>query len=116
MLWPAYFATVDAVVFVIDCTDKERFEEAAGLLSGLFSNARLAGVPFLILGNKAECKTAASESQLRCAFQLTGQLSGKDSRRQALPPGARAIELFMTSVFRRQGFREGFAWLARHIR
>ena len=116
MRWTAYFAAVDAVVFVIDCSDTERFDEAARLLRGLLSDDRLAGVPFLILGNKAECKTAASESQLRSAFQLTGQLTGKNSRRPAPPPGARTMELFMISVFRRQGFREGLAWLAQHIR
>jgi GTP-binding protein SAR1 len=108
-----------AVVFVIDCKDIQRFDQAASLLSGLLNDERLAGVPFLVFGNKAEYDSAASESQLRsafCTFHLTGTLTGKESRTRQLPPGARATELFMISVFRRQGFREGFAWLAQHIR
>ena len=114
--WPSYFAAIDAVVFVIDCSDTERFDEAARLLHGLLRNDRLVGVPFLILGNKVDCRRAAPESQLRSAFQLTGRLTGKNSRRQTLPPGARAMELFTASVLLRLGFREGLAWLAQHIR
>jgi GTP-binding protein SAR1 len=116
LLWPAYFTAVDAVVFVIDAMDIKRFDQAACLLDEILTNDRLAGVPFLIFGNKVDCKTSASESQLRSAFQLASRLTGKDRKRRLLPPGARAMELFMISVSRRQGYREGFAWLAQHIR
>jgi GTP-binding protein SAR1 len=117
MLWPAYFTAINAVVFVIDCMDVERFGQAADLLDGLLSNEKLTGVPFLILGNKAEGKTAASELQLRSAFRLTGRLTGKEPSQMlgGLPGAQRPVELFLISVFHPHGFRDGFTWMVQHI-
>lgn len=52
---------MDAVVYLVDSNDRERFMESKKELDGLLSDDALANVPFLILGNKIDIPTAASE-------------------------------------------------------
>ena len=56
---------VDAVVYLVDAYDKERFAESKKELDALLSDDSLANVPFLILGNKIDIPYAASEEELR---------------------------------------------------
>jgi GTP-binding protein SAR1 len=55
---------VDAIVFLVDAVDKERFTESKKELDGLLSDDSLATVPFLVLGNKIDIPHAASEARL----------------------------------------------------
>ncbi|KAJ8573927.1 hypothetical protein K7X08_010438 [Anisodus acutangulus] len=55
---------VDAVVYLVDAYDRERFPESKKELDGLLSDESLANVPFLILGNKIDIPYAASELSL----------------------------------------------------
>eukprot|EP01102_Stenamoeba_stenopodia_P017244 TRINITY_DN6148_c0_g1_i1.p1 TRINITY_DN6148_c0_g1~~TRINITY_DN6148_c0_g1_i1.p1 ORF type:complete len:189 (+),score=39.70 TRINITY_DN6148_c0_g1_i1:216-782(+) len=109
-LWKDYFATVDAIVFLVDSADRTRFEESKKELNGLLSSDDLAKVPFLVLGNKIDKATAASPEELREALGLqhtTGNVK----------PGGdiRPIELFMCSIVNRQGYGEGFRWLSQFL-
>ena len=114
-LWAEYFTAVNAVVFLVDTNDRDRFAEAKAELDKLLSNDQLAGVPFLVLGNKIDIQRAASEVELRGALGITHYLTGKSSKKSDLPVGSRAMELYMVSVIKRQGYREGFQWLANQI-
>jgi GTP-binding protein SAR1 len=114
-LWADYFTAVDSVIFLVDCNDRDRFPEAKAELDKLLSNDQLVGVPFLILGNKIDIQRAASEVELRSALGITHQLTGKSSRKADLPKGMRAMELYMVSVIKRQGYRDGFQWVAQYI-
>ena len=57
---------VDAIVFLVDAVDKERFPESKKELDGLLSDDSLATVPFMVLGNKIDIPHAASEARAPC--------------------------------------------------
>jgi GTP-binding protein SAR1 len=111
-LWKEYYADVDAVVFMVDSNDRARFAESKAELDGLLSCDELRDVPFLILGNKIDIPTAASEEELREVFGLR-QTYGKTTN--ARNKDVRPVELFMCSVVKRQGYKEGFQWLSQFI-
>eukprot|EP01023_Acetabularia_acetabulum_P039170 TRINITY_DN37591_c0_g1_i1.p2 TRINITY_DN37591_c0_g1~~TRINITY_DN37591_c0_g1_i1.p2 ORF type:complete len:121 (+),score=17.06 TRINITY_DN37591_c0_g1_i1:37-399(+) len=111
-VWQEYYVTVDAVVYLVDSVDKARFDESKTELDALLSSDELANVPFLILGNKIDVSTAASEEDLRSGLGLY-ETTGKESG--ALNENVRAIEVFMCSVLEGQGYGEGFRWLSQYI-
>lgn len=113
-VWKDYFPAVDAIVFLIDSCDLERFPESKAELDSLLTDEQLANCPVLILGNKIDRHGAASEDQLRNYFGLCGQTTGKGRVQRTELPG-RPLELYMCSVLKRQGYGEGFRWLAQFI-
>ncbi|CAG7716068.1 unnamed protein product [Allacma fusca] len=114
-IWKDYFPAVDAVVFLTDTCDRARYQESFLELNSLLTDEELANCPVLILGNKIDCPGAASENEIRQIFGLYGQTTGKGIVPQTELPG-RPLELFMCSVLRRQGYGEGFRWLAQYIK
>ncbi|KAA8549094.1 hypothetical protein F0562_000778 [Nyssa sinensis] len=76
-VWKDYYAKVDAVVYLVDAYDKERFAESKKELDALLSDEALADVPFLILGNKIDISYAASEDELVYHLGLNGITTGK---------------------------------------
>jgi len=113
-LWQDYFTAVNAIVYLVDCNDRERFTESKAELDKLLSNDQLQGIPILVLGNKIDMQRAASEAELRQALGLQPYLTGK-GKKVDLPKGMRPMELFMVSVIKRMGYREGFQWVAQYI-
>lgn len=111
-LWQDYFTTVDGVVYLVDAIDRGRFPEAKKELDALLTSEELQDVPFLVLGNKIDMPTAASEEELKYALGLVdtyGKDKGPDSS------GTRPIELYMCSVIRRMGYADGFKWLSQFL-
>jgi GTP-binding protein SAR1 len=113
-VWKDYFPAVDAIVFLIDACDRVRFTESKNEMDSLFADEQLSNCPILILGNKIDRQGAASEDELRGYFELYGKTTGKGKvSRSEL--AYRPLELFMCSVLKRQGYGEGFRWLAQYI-
>merc|ERR1719271_1717441 len=93
-IWKDYFATVDGIIFLVDAADRTRFNEAKEELQGLLEEQSLANVPFVVLGNKIDIPTAASEDELRNALGLYSHMTyGRDAKKGQT--GVRPIELFM---------------------
>lgn len=63
-MWKDYFPAVDAIVFLIDACDRERFGESKVELDSLLTDEQLANCPVLILGNKIDRPGAASEDEV----------------------------------------------------
>merc|ERR1711871_1200379 len=83
-VWSEYFQQVDAVVYMVDTVDRERFSESKAELDGLLGTEGLTDVPFLILANKIDVPQAASEEEIRGALGLHNMTTGK-----VKPPQAR---------------------------
>ncbi|KAK9831889.1 hypothetical protein WJX81_005926 [Elliptochloris bilobata] len=114
-VWKDYYAKVDAIVFLVDAVDRERFSESKKELDSLLSDDALATVPFLILGNKIDIPQAASEDELRLALGLAGYTTGK-GKADLKDSNIRPIEVFMCSVVRRMGYGDGFRWASQYIK
>ncbi|KAJ3681346.1 hypothetical protein LUZ60_015835 [Juncus effusus] len=112
-VWKDYYAKVDAVVYLIDANDRERFAESKHELDALLSDETLSSVPFLILGNKIDLPYAAPEDVLRYELGLSNFTTGKGSVELS---GVRPIEVFMCSVVRKMGYGEGFRWVSQYIK
>jgi GTP-binding protein SAR1 len=113
-IWRNYYAKVNAVIFLVDAVDRERFPEVKAELDGLLGDEMLNEVPFLILGNKIDMPHAVSEEELRAALGLHHLTTGKGVG--GGPSGdIRPIELFMVSVVRKMGYGDGFIWLNSHL-
>ena len=113
-VWKDYYAKVDAIVFLVDAVDKERFMESKKELDSLLGDDSLGNVPFLILGNKIDIPHAASEEELRHCLGLTNYTTGK-GKVNLENTNMRPIEVFMCSVVRRMGYAEGFRWVSQYI-
>ncbi|XP_045474221.1 GTP-binding protein SAR1A isoform X1 [Harmonia axyridis] len=113
-VWKDYFPAVDAIVFLIDAFDRTRFRESKKELDSLLTDETLANCPILILGNKIDITGAASEDELRTYFALYNQTTGKGKVPRSELPG-RPLELFMCSILRKQGYGDGFRWIAQYM-
>lgn len=112
-IWVNYYTSVDAVVFLVDTVDRERFPEVKKELDSLLEDDMLQKVPFLILGNKIDIPGAASEEEMRSVLGLHHLTTGKGTLSDLTD--VRPMELFMCSVVRKMGYREGFTWLSNHL-
>jgi GTP-binding protein SAR1 len=113
-VWKDYFPAVDGIVFLIDAFERERFQESKAELHSLINDEQISSAPILVLGNKIDIPGAASEDEIRHYFGLHSLTTGKGTvARNEL--ASRPLELFMCSVLKRQGYGEGFRWLAQYI-
>jgi GTP-binding protein SAR1 len=84
--------------FCVDNNNKKKNVQA------LLTTDVLQGVPFLVLGNKIDLPLAASEPQLRDALGLH-DTTGKEVTERV--ENQRPIEVFMCSVVRKMGYKDG---------
>jgi GTP-binding protein SAR1 len=115
-VWDDYHCAGDAVIYIIDCADRERFQEAKHELDKLLSIESMQNVPFLILGNKIDIQSACSEEELR-HFMGLHHTSGKNKLDlgSLKAQGIRPMELFMCSIVRKTGYTDGFEWLMHFV-
>jgi GTP-binding protein SAR1 len=110
--WSEYYVNASAIVFMVDISRPDRFEEAKRELDHLLSDESLKTVPFLILGNKIDKEGAVSPDHLAYALGITSQTPETAT---SVPPGQRALRIIPSSIKRKAGYAEGFKWLAKFI-
>ncbi|GLB38463.1 putative small GTPase superfamily, Arf family protein [Lyophyllum shimeji] len=69
-MWERYCNGVDAIVFVLDSIDTEKFNTARFELHQLLSQSSLTGVPLLVLGNKNDIDGHASVKEIISGLEL----------------------------------------------
>lgn len=68
--WRNYFENTDVLIYVIDSSDKKRFEETNLELAELLDDDKLGGVPLLVFANKQDLMTAMPASELAESLNL----------------------------------------------
>jgi len=63
-MWERYCRGVNAILFVVDAADVEKFEEAASQLHELLSKPPLSTIPLLVLGNKNDLPEAIGVDEI----------------------------------------------------
>ena len=99
-LWRNYWENIDGIVFLVDAVDSKRFNEAKKELHNILKEDKLEDTPILILGNKIDRLQATSKETLRTQLNF---------------PLKKNVELFMCSVVKNIGYKEGFEWLGKLV-
>jgi ADP-ribosylation factor 1/2 len=99
-LWHHYFDGSDAIIYVVDCNDPSRLEEAKEELYGVLSAHELQDVPLLIYANKQDLPNSLSTAQIVDKFDFQSKLRGRQWHCQ----GAVAVS--------GEGLYDGLDWLS----
>eukprot|EP00397_Hematodinium_sp_SG-2012_P050574 GEMP01058850.1.p1 GENE.GEMP01058850.1~~GEMP01058850.1.p1 ORF type:complete len:180 (+),score=35.50 GEMP01058850.1:203-742(+) len=68
--WSNYFESTDALVFVIDSSDRRRLEECGSELNELLQEDKLGGIPLLVMANKQDLLHAKPAAEISDALSL----------------------------------------------
>lgn len=68
--WKNYFDSVDAVIYVIDSSDRRRMEETGIELQQLLDEEKLMGIPLVIFANKQDLLSALTASEISQGLNL----------------------------------------------
>merc|ERR1711920_413371 len=69
--WSNYFESSDALVYVIDSSDKRRLEESGQELRELLAEDKLGGLPVLIFANKQDLLQATPADEISDCLNLS---------------------------------------------
>lgn len=85
-LWEEFYSNADAVVFMVDSADNQRFDEAKTELRQLLDSEELKSVPILVFGNKSDLEVSESNvSWLPSLFwRRRFYLQGSESREKLI--------------------------------
>ncbi|XP_069016650.1 ADP-ribosylation factor-like protein 3 [Embiotoca jacksoni] len=100
--WRNYFENIDVLIYVIDSSDRKRFEETGLELAELLEEEKLASVPLLIFANKQDLMTASPASELAESLSLH---TIRDRMWQVQACSAQTAE----------GVQDGMNWVCRNI-
>ncbi|KAA3679487.1 ADP-ribosylation factor-like protein 2, partial [Paragonimus westermani] len=68
--WRNYFETTDALIWVVDSTDRLRLNDCRDELSNLLQEERLTGATLLVFANKQDLAASLRPAQIREALDL----------------------------------------------
>lgn len=114
-MWSRYFSVCHGIIFIIDSTDTERFEECYQTLTELAHDQswcspdnnyeNIVSVPILMMANKQDLPQAIDLVTLKTGvfIQLVSELEATDSK------------LLPVSVLENQGLKESLEWLVTRL-
>merc|ERR1711879_398459 len=68
--WSNYFESSDALVYVVDSSDRRRLEESTAELKELLAEDKLGGVPLLVFANKQDLLQAVPADEISSSLGL----------------------------------------------
>merc|ERR1712110_442726 len=68
--WSNYFESSDALVYVVDSSDRRRLDESTTELKELLAEDKLGGVPLLVFANKQDLLQAVPADEISEALGL----------------------------------------------
>ncbi|KAK2000587.1 ADP-ribosylation factor [Colletotrichum falcatum] len=68
--WRNYFEKTDALIWVVDATDRLRIEDCREELHGLLQEERLSGASLLVFANKTDVNGCMDEQEMLQGLQL----------------------------------------------
>ncbi|KAH7731997.1 ADP-ribosylation factor-like protein 3 [Aphelenchoides avenae] len=101
--WKNYFENTDVLIYVIDSSDRKRFDETALELSELLDEDKLKNVPVLIFANKQDLLTAAKASEIADSLEL---VKIRD----------RSWQIQACSAVSGEGIKDGMEWISKNIK
>ena len=110
--WRCYYPKTNALVFVIDSSDKERMDIAKQELFLLLQEDDLKGVPIAILANKQDIEGCLSDIQVRNnnnVIQISESMGLSEIKN-------RQWAIFKTIAKSGKGVDDAFKWLVNIIR
>eukprot|EP01126_Amoeba_proteus_P000239 TRINITY_DN1007_c0_g1_i1.p1 TRINITY_DN1007_c0_g1~~TRINITY_DN1007_c0_g1_i1.p1 ORF type:complete len:137 (+),score=25.38 TRINITY_DN1007_c0_g1_i1:476-886(+) len=102
-MWERYCRGVDAIVFVVDGVDQEKFEAASKELHELISKPQLQSIPLLVLGNKNDLPECVSAKELIQLLDLNS-IQGRE------------VALFSISAKEGNNLDQVLNWLVKHAK
>lgn len=106
-LWEDYVCDANAVVFLVDVTDYDRFEEVRDELDALIAEGSVEGVPVAVLLNKCDLETAQPSE---C---VAGSIGFEEL---CMRHGEEKMNMFRISVLRGEGYQDAFKWIASFLK
>ena len=110
-VWREYLLKIDAIVYLVDVSAPERFPDSKKEFDKVVFSDELRNVPILILGNKIDKQGAVNEETIREVFGLTTNTSFGQNKVEKI--NGKKVEVFMCSVVKKAGFKDGFNWLTK---
>ncbi|KAM9968299.1 hypothetical protein ACTFIW_002737 [Dictyostelium discoideum] len=101
-LWKHYYHGTNAIIFVVDSTDRERIDEVKEEIDNLLIQDELKGIQILIFANKQDMNNAMNTAEIVNSLDLN---SIKDRKWYVQP----------CSAVRSDGIYEGFDWVANSL-
>ncbi|XP_072026765.1 ADP-ribosylation factor-like protein 3 [Amphiura filiformis] len=101
--WRNYFENSDVLIYVIDSSDRARFEETGEELGQLLGEEKLSGVPLLVFANKQDLINAASASEIAEGLNLH---TIRD----------RIWQIQACSALTNEGIEDGMQWIVKNVR
>eukprot|EP01111_Echinosteliopsis_oligospora_P010037 TRINITY_DN3047_c0_g1_i2.p1 TRINITY_DN3047_c0_g1~~TRINITY_DN3047_c0_g1_i2.p1 ORF type:complete len:179 (-),score=43.18 TRINITY_DN3047_c0_g1_i2:64-600(-) len=101
--WRNYFKDTDALIFVIDSSDRRRLEESGIELEELLKEEKLANIPLLVFANKQDLINALPSAEIATTLDLH---TIRD----------RPWQIQACSAKKGEGVSEGLEWVIKHIK
>ncbi|KAL4480451.1 hypothetical protein ABPG74_020967 [Tetrahymena malaccensis] len=112
--WKKYYHNIDGIFFLIDSTNREKFQDSKQELQKILTCEELKNVPLVILGNKIDIPQAVSEEELRQCHDLPDKQILEKIDYEIV--NDHPIKIIMCSLSRNVGYLDGFTWLSKFIK